>query len=482
MNRRDFVGYLGAGAAALGVVGKAQAQGPLPTSSRELWQLARLQPMLDSDLVWLDTAGGAPSLRSVLIEEYRQREAFSRDLERFLREQGSAEAVRQLLTPIGQFLGTDVESIALLSGATEALNTIAAGIDLAAGDEILTTVHEHPASVSPWLLAAKRRGVKLVQIPLPQPIMAPEQIVGAFRAAFTDRTRVVSFSHVQYTDGCVLPVRELCELARSHNALSIVDGAQALGMVATSLQTLGADFYVSSFYKWLNGPVGVGVLVLSPGGRFRLWPLIVGSEDDWGGPPTPATTPAPTTGQAPTTARASMAPQSPATSQATTSESAPVAPVSTLPPENAPPRAAANARAGWPMSARKFSAAFTQLSPLALSVLPAIAFQQEIGTERISARIRELAWYLRLGLQRLPGVQVLTPAHPSLWAGIVSFRIPGTDGAALAKQLAERERIAVSFVQQPSGGIEVLRACPHIYNDFADLDRLVAALRRALHA
>jgi selenocysteine lyase/cysteine desulfurase len=133
------------------------------------------------------------------------------------------------------------------------------------------------------------------------------------------------------------------------------------------------------------------------------------------------------------------------------------------------------------MSARRFSAAFVQLAPLALSVLPAIEFQREIGTERISARIRELAWYLRLALQRLSGVQVMTPAHPSLWAGIVSFRVPGVDGAALAQQLAERERLAVSFVQQPDG-IALLRACPHIYNDYGDLDRLSAALRRALRA
>jgi isopenicillin-N epimerase len=474
LNRRDFIGYLGAGAAGAGAIASAQAQGSLPTSSRELWQLARLQPVIDSDLTWLDTAAGAPSLRSVLIEEYRQREALSRDPERFLREQGSGEAVRRLLAPIAQFLGTDLDSLALMSGATEALNTIAAGIDLQAGDEVLTTVHEHPASISPWLLAAKRRGVKLVQISLPQPVMAPEQVLEAFRAAITDRTRVMSFSHVQYTDGCVMPARELCELARSRNLLSVVDGAQAAGMVSVNVQAIGADFYVSTFYKWLNGPVGIGVLALSPAARFRLWPLIVGMEDEWGSPQTP-TVPAATP----------AAPSNPPPANASTSPSA-----SSSSSENAPAAAASSEnraqpvaikRAGWPTSARKFTAAFAQLAPLALSVLPAIAFQQEVGTERVGARIRELAWYLRLELQRLKGIQVLTPAHPSLWAGIVSFSVPGMDGAALAQQLHERERIVVSFVQQP-GGIELMRAGPHVYNDFGDLDRLSAALRRALRA
>ena len=434
LNRREFLQYAGAGTAALAATADLKAQGSLPTSSRELWALARLQPVLDTDLAWLDTAGGAPSLRSVLIEEYRQREAVSRDRERFMREQCGAGSIRQLLTSIGQFLGTDAESIALMSGATEALSTVAAGIDLAPDDEILITAQEHPASVSPWLLAAKRRGVKLVQIQLPSPVTAPEQLLEAFKAALTPRTRVISFSHVQYTDGCVLPVRQLCDLARANNILSIVDGAQAIGMLNTPVQTSGADFYVGSFYKWLNGPAGVGVLALSPAARFRLWPLIVAGRDDW--------------------------------DNASGSSS---------------PASATEARAAWPMSLRKFSGAFTQLAPLALSVVPALAFQQEIGRERVMARIRELAWYLRLELKRLPGIEILTPAHPDLWAGIVSFRLPGMDGAALANELAQRDRVVVGFVPQPAGP-GALRACPHIYNDVSDVERLVASLRRRLGA
>jgi selenocysteine lyase/cysteine desulfurase len=133
------------------------------------------------------------------------------------------------------------------------------------------------------------------------------------------------------------------------------------------------------------------------------------------------------------------------------------------------------------MSLRKFSATFNELAPLALSVVPAIAFQTEIGRDRVLARIRELAWYLRLELQRLPGVEVLTPAHPDLWAGIVSFRLAGVDGAALASELAQRDRVVVKFVPQGAGP-GALRACPHIYNDLGDIGRLVSSLRRRLHA
>jgi isopenicillin-N epimerase len=273
-----------------------------------------------------------------------------------------------------------------------------------------------------------------MQIQLPHPVTGPQQIVDAFRAALTPRTRVMSFSHVQDSDGCLLPVRELCDFARTHNVLSVVDGAQAVGMLTTPLATLGADFYAGTFHKWLNGPVGVGVLALSPAARFRLWPLIVSARGDWDGG------------------------------------------TSTAPPADSPAT-----RVEWPMSLRKFSATFNELAPLALSVVPAIAFQTEIGRDRVLARIRELAWYLRLELQRLPGVEVLTPAHPDLWAGIVSFRLAGVDGAALASELAQRDRVVVKFVPQGAGP-GALRACPHIYNDLGDIERLVSSLRRRLHA
>jgi selenocysteine lyase/cysteine desulfurase len=231
----------------------------------------------------------------------------------------------------------------------------------------------------------------------------------------------------------MLPVRELCDLARANNVLSVVDGAQAVGMLTTPLQTLGADFYAATFYKWLNGPASVGALVLSPAARFRLWPLIVAAREDWNG------------GEA-----------------------------------SGAPDAAPAPRAAWPMSLRKFSATFTELAPLAKSVLPAIEFQEEIGRERVLARIRELAWFLRLELQRLPGVEILTPPHPNLWAGIVSFRLPG-DGAVLVSELAQQDRVMVGFVPQAAGP-GALRASPHIYNDLGDIGRLVSALKRRLHA
>jgi len=436
LNRREFLGSVGAGASAVLVAAQAAAQ-EFPTSSRELWQMLRVQPMVDSALTWLDSAGLAPSLRSVLVEEYRQREALSVDRERYLNERCSGEALERLLGTVGQFVGASADDLLITSGATQALSNVAAGLDFTPGDEILTTTHDHPAAVYPWLLQAKRRGLKVVQVPLPSPVAAPAEIVEAFSAAISDRTRLMCFSHVQYTDGCVLPVHELCALARARNILTLVDGAQAVGMIPLDLRTLGCDFYAASLHKWLNGPAATGLLYFGDGARFRLWPTEVADHGDWE-----------------------------AFDRFGTADSAPSLPQ----------------RATWPAALRKFSYEIPHTAPLLHAVAPAIALQQEIGQQRVAARIRELAWYLRMDLQRIAGVRVLTPAHPELWAGIVSFQVPGIEQGELVAALAAQERIIVRRVQHGGIGFDCIRASPHVYNDHSDLDRFIAALRRRVRS
>lgn len=434
MNRRDFMGSL-AVATGLSVSPRTLAQQELPVSSRELWEFTRLQLVQDTDLLWLNTAFAGPSLRRVLIEEYRHREAQSVNRNAYDRANLGGEGLRSFLASIASFLSASPEELTFTSGCTEGLNLVAQGLDLGAGDEIITTQHEHPAAIYPWLLQAKRRGVKIVQISLPSPLPHPQHVIDAFSAALTPRTRVVALAHVQYTDGSVLPVRELAELARARSILSVVDGAQALGMLAVSLRDLGCDFYAANLHKWVNGPAGTGVLYLRDAARHRVWPAAVAGHEEWD-----------------------------ALDRDGVSSSQP----------------SADYRAEWPGAMRKFDYTFQHAAPLFYSALPAIQFQRDIGPERVAARVRELAWYLRLQLQRVTGVRILTSAHPQLWAGIVSFQVPGVDCPELARRLTQEHRIAVSAVKHAAMGFEAVRASTHIYNSFDDVDRLVSAVDRLI--
>ena len=432
LNRRDFMlsASVGLGTTALA---RAQPLEELPVSSRELWEFARQQPVIEPGLIWLNTAFNGPSLRRVLIEEYRHREAHSANRGAYYDANLQGPVWQNFTTTIASFLGANPEELTFTNGCTGAIGLLASGLDLTEGDEILTTQHEHNAGIYPWLLQAKRRGVRVVQIALPSPLPHPQLVVDTVTAAITARTRVLAFSHVQYTDGSVLPVRELCDLARARNLLSVVDGAQAVGMLPVMLRDLGCDFYAANFHKCVNGAAGTGVLYLRDAARHRVWPGAVAGHDEWEA--------LDRDGQA-----------------------------SALP--------AAEYRAQWPGAMRKFDYEFQHTAPLFFAALPAVQFQRDIGPERIAARVRELSWYLRLQLQRVTGLRVLTSAHPQLWAGIVTFQVPGMSSSELARALLSEHRIAVRAVRHPLANFEGVRAATHIYNSFDDLDRLANAVAR----
>lgn len=156
--------------------------------------------------------------------------------------------------PVADFIGCGLDELALVRNATEGLNYVANGLDLAPGDELLTTDEEHPSGLNPWLLKAHRDGIVVKQVSLPKPPATAGQIVDLFEQACTPRTRVMMASHITTVTGCVLPVRELAAWARQHGILSLIDGAHAVGMIRVNVKEMGCDFYVSSPHKWLLAP------------------------------------------------------------------------------------------------------------------------------------------------------------------------------------------------------------------------------------
>jgi len=138
------------------------------------------------------------------------------------------------------------------------MSFVANGLELNPGDEVLSTNHEHVGGLCCWQLAAARRGISLRQLPIPPLPMDHAQIVDSFRRALTPRTRVLSVSHVNFTNGLIMPVRALVELARPRGIAVVVDGAHPPGMMPVDLRALDADFYASSPHKWLLAPQGSG--------------------------------------------------------------------------------------------------------------------------------------------------------------------------------------------------------------------------------
>ncbi|MGE9761926.1 aminotransferase class V-fold PLP-dependent enzyme [Pseudomonas sp. PDM20] len=154
--------------------------------------------------------------------------------------------------------GGSPAQIIFTRGATEALNLLAYGLEgqFQAGDEIVVSALEHHANLLPWQQLAKRRGLKLVVLPLDA-----DGRIDLNRAAglIGPRTRLLAVSQLSNVLGTWQPLPELLQMARQHGALSVVDGAQGVVHGRHNLSALGCDFYVCSSHK-LYGPEGLGLL------------------------------------------------------------------------------------------------------------------------------------------------------------------------------------------------------------------------------
>jgi selenocysteine lyase/cysteine desulfurase len=97
---------------------------------------------------------------------------------------------------------------------------------------------------------------------------------------------------------------------------------------------------------------------------------------------------------------------------------------------------------------------------------------------RIEARVRELAIYARMRLQRIPAVELLTSARPGLWAGILTFRVPGRRAADIASTLAMANGVYLRALKWPKTDEGALRASLHIFNSSDDIEKFGQALQQ----
>jgi len=184
------------------------------------------------------------------------------------------EAVRAKLAA---FIRAEPEEVALVSNTTEGINLIVNGLDMKEGDEVLVTSLEHPGHINPWRLKEKRTGIKVREVDMPLFPNSVDEIVGAFAAAVTPRTRMISISHTVFITGLIMPLKELSRLARDKGLLLLADSAHGIGMLDLDMKQSGVDFFMSSPYKWLGAPTGVGLLYVRKDVLDKVWPTIVSS-------------------------------------------------------------------------------------------------------------------------------------------------------------------------------------------------------------
>ena len=162
---------------------------------------------------------------------------------------------------VAAFLNADEEEIALTQSTTEGLNIVVNGLPWKQGDQVITFNLEHSSVLMPLFFLQQRYGVRIDVIEL-SPRESPEGILAKVREALSLDTKLVALSHIQYSCGLPMPLKEIGELVRDSGIHLLVDGAQAVGQMPVDLHDLGCDFYALPGQKWLLGPEGVGALYI----------------------------------------------------------------------------------------------------------------------------------------------------------------------------------------------------------------------------
>ena len=162
---------------------------------------------------------------------------------------GVVELAAEARTGYARVLGCEDSDVALTGSTTDGVNTVLAGLDLRAGDEVITTDEEHPGLLAPLARARQRHGITIRVVPF-------AELPGEVSAT----TRLIACSHVSWVSGRLMDVAALTETG----VPVLLDAAQALGAIALDVRGLGCDFYAASGQKWLCGPEGSGCLYVRP--------------------------------------------------------------------------------------------------------------------------------------------------------------------------------------------------------------------------
>jgi len=218
-------------------------------------------PQLAQNITYMDGGATTPKPRAVLDAMQNFYETDYANVHRGIYSIAAraTEKYTAARSRVAQFVNAKPEEIVFTRNATEAINLVAmtwGEVNLQDGDEIIVTALEHHANIVPWQMLAARKNITINVAPLEEDgsvtLVAIEKLV-------TPRTKLIACAHVSNVLGTVLPVAEICAMARARGIVTLIDGCQAVAHRPVDVQQISCDFYVFSSHK-LYGPSGIGAL------------------------------------------------------------------------------------------------------------------------------------------------------------------------------------------------------------------------------
>ncbi len=410
---RGFAGIAGLNALPLRTR-RWPAHGGKPVSPEDtaFWQQVRNQFPLTRKRIYLNTGGLGPSPYPVIDTVRRKTDTLER-----ISESGHTHALwQEVKSSCARLLGCSPEELAFTRNTTEGINIVCHGLPLEAGDEVITSTHEHVGNTLAWLLRQKKDGIRIRTFE-PSMLSAQENIQ-RIEKLITPRTRVLSLMHVSTATGHVLPLRTIGELAKQHKLWFFVDGAQAAGMLPVDLAEIGCHAWATSGHKWMLGPKGTGLLYVRKDMLDTISAQWIGAYSNSG------------------------------TFDIRTGEFH-------LHP-----------------SAQRYEYG-TVNTALVAGLGAAARFLLDIGPENIWQHNLALANKLRAGLRGL-GCEDLSAQYPEGSSAMVTFRVPGMARAEVQNLLASKHKLRTRGVYE--GGLDGVRISLHLFNSFEEIDRIIEAV------
>ena len=330
------------------------------------------------------TFGPLPACSVQVMQQQMQRELQNGRLggSSFEHMSEAYQATRQALA---RLLHADEDEVALTANTGEGLNIISYGLNWQAGDEIITTNHEHISLLAPLYQLRARYGVKIRVADLGP--YAERPVLQAVTDQVTPRTRLIAFSHVAWSTGARLDISEVGHMGREHGIPVLIDGAQSAGAIPLDLHALDVDFYAVPGQKWLCGPDGTGGLYVRRGALNSITSTYVGywsTEDAHG--------------------------------------------------------------EEWKLheNARRFEVGGRQTAATEAQGTSLRWLEETVGHEWLFARITALNHYAAQALPAVPGLQVLSPRPGD--SGLLAFALEGKDPEEIVTYLSEHHQISIRSI------------------------------------
>lgn len=322
---------------------------------------------------------------------------------------------------VASYVGADPSEIAVTASTTDGMYVSILGYRWQPGDELLLSNIEHPGGMVPSFLVKRRYGVRVKVVDIGLGGGDPAEIVAAFERAITPRTRMIVISHVSYTTGAKLPLKQLVEMAHAHDVLVVADAAQSYGPLALDLHDIGVDAYAGSGQKWMCGPDGTGMLYIRADRTgdfeqtFVAGGMTMGTLDYYGGSYAPA------------------------------------------------------------IGAARFDTAGRNTILTAGQAAATRWIANDLGKEWVTSRVAEMAGLAYDELSRLKGVTMVTPKAAG--AGLIAFNVNGISGPDLSARLAQDHGVTIRFVTKYINNPEAARVSLHFFNTPEDIGALTEGIQ-----